>query len=817
MLAKLGQWFASYDALNLDATAPAIKRMNAILESYPLTNLLPYESFDAETGSYVNKGSTGFVLDCEPLTGANEETIRILASELTESLPEQASMQCLLWASPNIEASLAHWQASRDSASEIHQTLVRRRSEYIRSGQFKSLLKTSQYLVRDFRVMISCSVPGHLTGMERDRLVNFRAGLITSLRSLGMPCQNMKPQAFLNFMQELINPSHANETVTWDEERPLSEQMVHAETALDVKPDGILVNDGDWDIRSFSVREYPKEWAQWGMADLIGDAFNDKLSIPCSFVLSLNIHKPSEEAMARWASFKNTRATQQATSSLARFVPSVSKTDGDWKYATHQMEEGQKLLKGYFNVVTYAPRDMGDTAEFAVKSLFTSKGWKLMKDKYVSLQSWMATLPMMMGEGMTEDLMKFGRMRSFLSNNAANLLPLQAEWKGSTKPRMLLLGRRGQHFYWDPFDNKEGNYNVAVVGKSGTGKSVFMQELMVSILGSGGKVCVIDVGRSFDNTCHYLGGEFIEFKKDQDICINPFTHINNFEETLKILRPMFALMAAPSRKTDDYENALIEQALQATWESHGNKANVSAVADWLQQHKDKRAQDLGTMLHPYTKRGNYGRYFEGESTLDFSNPLVVLELEELKNTKDLQSVVLLTLMYHVTNSMYQSDRTKPVACIIDEAWDLLRGQSTGEFVEEGCRRARKYNGSFITGTQGVDDYYKTNAAKAAFENSDWVCLLGQKEESIHQMKESGRIRMDAHMERTLNSIKTIHGEYSEVMIKGPAGYAIGRLILDPFSQTLYSSKGEEYAAVKAIVDSGCSLEEAIEYVAKEKR
>lgn len=793
--------------------SPAIKRANALLENQPIASLFPYESFDTETSLYFNKGSTGFALACEPLTGANSDTVRLLSSIIAESLPEGSTLQFLTLASPLLDNHFSAWQTQRQNASELHRTLASKRVEYLQQGRHTSLVKNNHYLLRDFKVVLSCSLPGHLTGMALDNFINFKEGLMTSLKSLGMPASAMQPDELLKLLDELVNPSRQKsyEQFSWNEKEPLATQVSTPETSMQVSADGLCFNEGEFDVRAFSVREYPKAWTAWAMADLIGDAFNDKLTIPCPFLLSFSLYKPSHEEMARRANLKNARATQQAASPIARFIPVVSKISSDWKYVLHQLEEGQKLVKGFFQIVTYAPKAQGDNAEFAVKSLFTAKGWKIVKDKYVSLQSWLATLPMVVNDAMVHDLEKFGRFKTLLSSNAANLAPIQGEWKGSVTPRMLLSGRRGQVFFWDPFDNNEGNYNVAVVGKSGTGKSVFMQELMVSILGSGGKVVVIDIGRSFEKTCHYLGGQFIEFKKDQKICINPFTHVKDIEDALKLLRPMFALMAAPSRKTDDYENALIEQALQATWKKHQNLSTVTHVSEWLAQHKDVRVRDLGTMLHPYTKEGVYAKYFEGPSTIDFSNDLVVLELEELKNMKDLQSIVLLTLMYQVTQMMYQGNREQPIACFIDEAWDLLRGESTGEFVEEGCRRARKYSGAFITGTQGVDDYYKTPAAKAAFENSDWVCLLGQKDESITQLKQSGRISMDAYMERVLRSIKTIHGQYAEVMIKGPGGFAVGRLILDPFSRVLFSSKGQEYAAVKAIVDSGLPMAKAIDH------
>jgi conjugal transfer ATP-binding protein TraC len=50
------------------------------------------------------------------------------------------------------------------------------------------------------------------------------------------------------------------------------------------------------------------------------------------------------------------------------------------------------------------------------------------------------------------------------------------------------------------------------------------------------------------------------------------------------------------------------------------------------------------------------------------------------------------------------------------------------------------------------------------------------------------------------------------MIKGPKGFAVGRLFLDPFSKILYSTKADEFAAVQSLVNQGLSLKEAIQKV-----
>jgi conjugal transfer ATP-binding protein TraC len=171
------------------------------------------------------------------------------------------------------------------------------------------------------------------------------------------------------------------------------------------------------------------------------------------------------------------------------------------------------------------------------------------------------------------------------------------------------------------------------------------------------------------------------------------------------------------------------------------------------------------------------------------------------------------VIVQITNQMFLGDRMTPFMITFDEAWDMLRGAQSGVFVETLARRLRKYKGSLVVGTQSINDFYQSPGALAAYENSDWQCLLGQKPESITALKETKRVDLNDSMEKQLRSVHTKSGEYAECMITGPHGYAITRLVLDPFSNILYSTNPAEYAAVNQLVKQGVSMEEAIEVVA----
>lgn len=139
-----------------------------------------------------------------------------------------------------------------------------------------------------------------------------------------------------------------------------------------------------------------------------------------------------------------------------------------------------------------------------------------------------------------------------------------------------------------------------------------------------------------------------------------------------------------------------------------------------------------------------------------------------------------------------------------------------KFMDAMARRLRKCRGALLVGTQSVNDFYKNEAATAILENSDWMCLLSQKKESIDALKRSGRLSMEGGFEAALRSIHS-GNNYSEILIyHSEKGYAITRLKLDSFAALLYTTKAEDYSRIMDMRDRGMSIIEAIETLDKSK-
>jgi len=806
---------------------------------------LPYRAYLEDRQVFVNRDSLGFCLEVRPQSGADEEMARVLTA-LYAASPPGTGIQFHLYASPAIRGPLARYGALRlpdDAVPEfsmlgragrhanIHRTMARRRVEHYLAGGRASLLPAQSYLLRDFRLVVSISIPGNPEELARlDDLLLLRESVRATLHAAGFPSRAWTAADLVNWVSALIDPHRQTGdglALAYDEGRELRDQVIDRATRMRIRQTGIeLFNPAEArrsELRLLSVRSLPPRFALWNMASLIGDLYQGTLQYPCPFMLTLGVHVLNPEATRNWAYLRAARATTNTSSYMARFLPDLQERKADWDIVLKAMDDGQHLVDLYHQVALFAPPEAITRAEQAARSIFRARGFELTRDTMMMTQALLGSLPMTLSRPFHRDLKRMKRVTTKTSSNAVHLAPLIAEWQGTGTPVLLFGGRRGQVMQLDVYDNPAGNYNVAIAGTSGSGKSLLLNEIAAAYLGTGARVWIIDVGRSYEKACRNFGGSFIEFTENAALSLNPFSLVQDIDEDMELLQPLLAQMVSPREPLEGFQYSTLGTAIRKTWKAKGNAMTVSDVHDLLatgrldeeSSDQDRRLMDLAAMLQPYTREGAYGRYFESDATIDFGADFIVLELEELKAKKDLQTVVLLIVMYRITREMYFSRERKKIV-IIDEAWDLLSGGATAEFIEAGYRRARKYKGAFMSATQGVDDYYRNPAAKAALDNSDWMLLLRQKPESIEMMDKLGQLTMDDAMKRLLQSLRTEHGAYSEIFIHSPVGNGIGRLIVDPYSLLLFSSRAEDFNAINDKRASGMSVSQAIDAVLRDR-
>ena len=832
-----------------------------------------YELFFIEADEPGSIEGVGFCIEIRPQLGASEEMADYLTSLFLTNAPPNTGIQMQVFGTPDLTEFFDVYKtitrkpeeyagdAKKQEQMALLNALMEKRVDYYKKGATVGVFRDMNFRMRDFRANCSAVVPvPRRTGGKYPQVDDFmksadyatfmstvelmRETFVSTLKSYHLFLKTWGPDELINWCSTILN---MQKTLTgdipqlnYDDGLPIRSQIIARDTCLRETEFDIEIEDGIAEpvfVRGMSVRTYPKAFCLNQMSELLGSPHNPTLSYPCPFLLTLGVKILEYDAEKNKTMMKSARATQSASSQMAKFQPDMQDRKFDWDIALNAFNEGKGTVKMFHQILLFARKDEIAKAEQAARAIWRGMGFDITVDRKMQKQSLLVSMPMMFGPLMQRDMVTAMRCTTKTVYNAANMMPTLGEHTGVGLPVVTLFGRRGQAMSIDVFSNPSGNYNGIVVGASGSGKSFFLNELTQRVLATGGKVWIIDVGRSYEKLCKMIGGQFIEFTPDSKINLNPFSMISNLDEDMQLLKPMIGQMIAPTAPLGDYELTQVEINIRQLWEEHGTATSLTLLAERLKkacyqggsreafgveedvaaENCDPRIRDLGVQLFPFTTEGAYGRFFDGPANINFESDFVVLELEELKSMKDLQSVVMLLIMYKIMQEMYEGDRKQRKVVIIDEAWDLMGGGQSGKFIEAGYRRARKYNGAFFTGTQSVGDYYSSATSKAAFDNADWMFLLRQKAESLEQLSQSGRLVMDDSTKTLLKSITTRHGAYSEVFVRcGDMTPTIGRLFVDPFSQLVGSSKADDFEAVKAYVASGKTTAQAIEQVLKDR-
>ncbi|HXF47084.1 MAG TPA: type IV secretion system protein TraC [Burkholderiaceae bacterium] len=769
-----------------------------------------------------------------------------------------------------VDSVVADRTPGRDASLRM---LAETRARFLQRGALQAMHPHSNLRTRHFRAWLSVTIPSKDPFSEEARRIALtaRQAHIGALRSQHLYGWTWSADDLIATCWGLLNPHiwmrGDSAALAHDAGRELRYQMMASDTMVQVFEDRIefssLRSERDaLAVVGMSVRGYPPALSLASTMRTLGSEISTVKTYPCPFLITTGIVIPDYDKEKSRVVMMAANAERNASSPIARYVPRYAELRDEWKIAQAAFDAGQTTVRLYSQLLLYCdPKDRQEAEETA-RAIWREANIEIANDRLVHMPALLASMPMTLSSSMAADIRRARRDSTKTIWNTGHMCPVAAEWQGTGPrdgpngtrlyPHLLLVGRRGQVMNVDLFANRSGNYNAIVCGTSGSGKSVLLNELVMRTLAMGGLVFVIDSGYSYQKLCAHLGGQFIDVTPEQPICLNPFSMTDDLDVGLPLLVPLIEQMTSYTGQLSEYEIAQLHLHLTDVWytaQLAGRKPTLTELAESLkhncylggsnptltdadfrrsvaemseeerQRRCDPRIRDLGVRLGPFTSDGAYGRYFDaGDATIDFRSDFVVLELNGLSQQRHLQSVVLLMLLYQITTRIFSPrHRLRQKLVVIDEAWQLLgEGEGSGgaaQFIEHAYRTARKWNASIVTATQSIADYERSAAARAAFANSDNTFLLRQKAESIEALAASGKLAIDEYQRTLLRSLNTIQGMFSEVFVRvGENPPAVGRMILDPFSLLLYSSKAADVEAIRAYTERGLDVASAIRQV-----
>jgi len=255
---------------------------------------------------------------------------------------------------------------------------------------------------------------------------------------------------------------------------------------------------------------------------------------------------------------------------------------------------------------------------------------------------------------------------------------------------------------------KRTNYNIAIIGKSGSGKSFTVKILLNRLLKKfpDSHVYVVDPMGEYSRIADFFGMDVLYLKEEKDqLGLDPFV----------LLDPLDAadILAEITNAPDD---------VKRQFQTYCGKAKT--FEEFFEMIPKKYKDSLINL-----KKGPLSRIILGDPRLN-SQKKVIMSMEGATGSETEQMILLLLLnkIFKICNDL--PARTRKIV-LIDEAWMLLRMKNAAKYVNMIVRMGRKLNITFGFISQRLEDISKEDDSGIGkiIDNMETKIILGLEEQA----------------------------------------------------------------------------------------
>ena len=384
------------------------------------------------------------------------------------------------------------------------------------------------------------------------------------------------------------------------------------------------------------------------------------------------------------------------------------------------------------------------------------------------------------------------------------------------------------------------NYNVFLLGPSGSGKSFFMNKYLRSCYVAGQHCFLIDVGDSYRALCHIIkeesggkDGTYYTFEKGKPISFNPFRNVKRFSQSdSEAMNFIFTLMVTLwkngkveiSSSAEKYVRESISQFLRQWPEGADPVFN-----DYFEYVRDifgdlLKAEEAGKeyfdlkdyliSLEQFYKGGPYDYLLNSRESVNIlEDRFVVFEIDHIKGDPVIYPITTLVIMDAFMEKMSSNSDFK-VMCI-EEAWKAIMGTQMATYMLELWKTARKHRTAAMVVTQELKDIISSPIIKDSIVENSGVKILLDQTKYINKFDElAAQLSLsedDKGMVLSLNRLRVPGTSGREVFFNlGNKKSFVMRLEVSPEEQIAFSSaKKDKIRLAAAVEKSGGSYIKAI--------
>ncbi|MBO0356206.1 MULTISPECIES: TraG family conjugative transposon ATPase [Flagellimonas] len=382
---------------------------------------------------------------------------------------------------------------------------------------------------------------------------------------------------------------------------------------------------------------------------------------------------------------------------------------------------------------------------------------------------------------------------------------------------------------WDEKKKRIKARNFAIFAPTGEGKSFLANNILRQYFESGVRLVVIDLGGSYAKFAKLYPDKHIilRYEQGKNLGINPF-YISNTDdltpERLEDLAIFILELLASGKATTKAEEVAVKKVLRHYYLQNSNSTHslenlyrfIDAKKDSLLEELHIQGQhfniyDFLHILSEYVDGGLYSFLFnvnEDQTYKIEDKRLIVFELDEVKDNKEILSVMLKLIKSAIQRTIWRNKAEKGII-LFDEFAKQLKFGNVLESVEFYYQAIRKQNGAIGIILQSINQLPNNSTSASILENTQVIYSL-RNEKGYEELKK--RLNLSSH---DLNQLKSIRNnltgdrKYTEMFIKIGKESNIFRLEVPPEVFAAYLTDGQENESIMAIYNETNDMETSI--------
>jgi type IV secretory pathway VirB4 component len=347
------------------------------------------------------------------------------------------------------------------------------------------------------------------------------------------------------------------------------------------------------------------------------------------------------------------------------------------------------------------------------------------------------------------------------------------------------------------------NGNILVTGKTGSGKSFLIKQLLLQLQVLNPRIAIVTKGADYRALVELLGGQYREISLRTNLVKNAWDLQGNSVEPdsaqIAGVASLAAHMAGKTGSDDSVTLNFLEKAVRMTYERLLAIGKTPRFSDlkWTLEHYpcenaviEELAQLVALKLNRWTGEGVYAQLFDRETSTEFekAEDIICYDIDGLKESPELQTAVAFTVARAIDQQIGRKDGSgnlRPTIAVFDEVWAMLADPVLGAQILNAFRTARKRYGSIIAASQGIEDFVGTaesphTVGLAILQNTEtkFICA---------QLGELSRLRDVLHLSEpaveAVKELRNVPGHFAEsymLVANQPESSTVIQLTATPF-------------------------------------